>query len=122
MKIIYRLFVILLVCMVTIGVKAQTSTLKNVLKLSESDIAKIEYALKKNKNLWSGDSLMIAKLLKQDNTPIAGVVTEEEEYVTQALENDNWTAFLSYEDGSYWLNYVVKRKNKFVGSLNIRLD
>lgn len=115
-------FVIVLMSMMTSVVSAQTPTTKyNVAKLSTEEVTRVKRLLASNHSICPEDSAMAAVLLEHNNTPEEGVIEEDEEIFSATLVNDNWIAFISYQRGSYWLSFVVTRKGKFVGRLDVMI-
>lgn len=122
MKIIVKFLAVVLISMAANVVNAQTSKKDDVAQLSASDSVKIVKVIAKNQNLWDEDKAMVLDLLKQKNKPEKGVIIDDGEFVRKAQKGDDWTAYISNQHGSYWLTYVVRRKDKFVGRIDVRLE
>ena len=122
MKIIVKFLAVVLISMAADVVNAQTSKKDDVAQLSASDSVKIVKVIAKNQNLLDEDKAMVLDLLKQKNKPEKGVIIDDEEFVRKAQKGDDWTAYISNQYGSYWLTYVVRRKDKFVGRIDVRLE
>lgn len=123
MKTISKFLVAVLMSAFASVVCAQTPT-KTVktAKLSAEDVTKIKSALERNKSIWYEDSVVVETLLTKNNVPISGTITEDEEILSASEAGDTWIAYISYSYGSYWLTYSISRKDKFVGSTEIRLN
>ncbi|MBR1601322.1 MAG: hypothetical protein IJ677_07065 [Alphaproteobacteria bacterium] len=122
MKIVKRFLVILLMSIITSGVSAQAPTTKyDIAELSTDDVARIKRYLA-NSYVDHRDSAMAVILLEQNNTPKKGVIKEDGELFPLTRVNDKWVAFISNERGCCWLSFVVTRKEKFVGRLDVRIE
>jgi len=122
MKIIRKLFVIALMSVITNGVAAQTSKTKDIAHLTSEDSIVIANKLIKQKKLWQEDSIMVVDLLKQKNTPIKGVIVEDQDIIPKSRKGDEWIAYISEDRYSFWLTYAIYRKEKFIGNISTRLD
>ena len=107
---------------ITGGVAAQTSKTKDIARLTSEDSITIASKLIKKKDLWKEDSIMTVDLLKQKNTPIEGVIVEDQDIIPASRKGDEWIAYISKDRHSFWLTYAVYRKEKFIGSISTRLD
>lgn len=121
---IKKIFVITLMSALTSGVFAQTSTTKKseVIKIEKRDSIYIQKSVASNKYLDEDDIDMIQSLLHHHNTPIEGCIAEDEVIISSSKANDDWKAFISSHDGTYYLSYVVSRGGKFVGRIDIRIN
>lgn len=123
MRTIVKFLAVVLISGIASGVFAQTSKTNDVAKLSEKDVFYLKKALSANKNLLAEDSAMVAMLLERNNLPLEYVIEEAGEVVEQSEADDVLKIYISHPSGSsYWLSYVVSRKNRFVGRLDMRLD
>ncbi len=120
MKIIVKFLLVALMCVITSGVFAQTSK-TNAAKLSENDVVLLKKALSK-KQMFQDDSVMVELLLERHNEPIVDTIGENGEIVEKSQVGDDLMIYIYNQYGSFWLSYEVKRKNKFVGRLDIRLN
>ena len=117
------LVIVLMSAFTSVACQAQTSKINGAVKLTAEDVAKIGRSLARNRNhIWEDDILMATDLLQQANTPIEGVVQEKGEFIEKSFPGDDWSSFISYQNGTFWLSYLVMRKEKFIGRLDIRLD
>lgn len=105
----------------SVACQAQTPT-KDLAKLSKGDVARIEIALLRNQYIEEKDCAMVVTLLEQNNTPAKGVVNKAEDIIAHSKIGDDWLSYISYQNGTFWLTYIVERKGKFIGRLDIRLD
>jgi hypothetical protein len=123
MRTIVKFLAVVLISGIASGVFAQTSKTNDVAKLSEKDVFYLKKALSANKNLLAEDSAMVAMLLERNNLPLEYVIEEAGEVVEQSEADDVLKIYISHPSGSsYWLSYVVSRKNRLVGRLDTRLD
>lgn len=122
MRIIRQFLVLLLMSMMTSVVHAQTSKITNV-ALSTKDIATIKRALVRNKELAFNDSALVESLIQNGNTPLNGVIKEENDFmiITDCRLGDEWTAFICKEDSSFWLVYIINRKKQFICRYSVSL-
>lgn len=121
MRIIVKFLAVVLISMVASVVSAQTSKKSDVAQLSVNDSVRIQMLIAKNRDLLDEDKAMVQDLLKQNNRPEKGVIIEDEEF-RDAQKGDEWVAYISNQHGSFWLTYVVKRKGRFIGRTDVRLE
>lgn len=122
MKTIIRLLVVMLMSVSTSGAFAQASKKNDAVKLSVEDVARIKRYLPKNTFFSVEDSVLVEDLLRSDNEPRTGVLDQKIEFYEQAEIGDNWTAYISRDNGTFWLTYVFRRNGKFVGRIDTRID
>lgn len=113
----------MLMSMVAGGAFSQTSKkTSEICALSTEDSLRIVYALDRNHQIAGEDLDMVIALLKRHNHPIKGIMSEDEEIISKAQKGDNWLSYISYQHGTFWLTYIVRRKDEFVGRLDMRLN
>ena len=121
MRIIEKLLAIMLMSMVASVALAQAPKRSEVANLVPSDVVRIEDALSDNPAINQADSVVVVSLLLRNNMPIRGFVAEDGEYFSKTKKGDMWIAYISRQHGTLWLSYVISRKEKFIGRVDLRL-